>query len=95
MTAMSALSNTQQRGVYNYARRPRLRIGLCPVQLFLVIILFDHFLILFFLFFIVLRVRSDDDNNKQHFVWSEYSLYSDICLGYVILQMTLKIHSYY
>ena len=35
---MSALSNTPQRNVYNYARRPILRTGLRPVQLFLVII---------------------------------------------------------
>ena len=37
MTAMPALSNTPQRSVYNYARRPILRTGLRPVQLFLVI----------------------------------------------------------
>ena len=36
MTAVSALSNTSQRGVYNSARRPMLRTGLRPVQLFLV-----------------------------------------------------------
>jgi len=39
VTAMSALSNTPQRSVYNYARRPILRTGLRPVQLFLVILL--------------------------------------------------------
>jgi len=38
VTAMSALSNTPQRNVYNYARRPILRTGLRPVQLFLVFI---------------------------------------------------------
>ena len=31
MTAVSALSNTSQRSIYNYARRP------IPVQLFLVV----------------------------------------------------------
>jgi len=36
VTAVSALSNTSQRSVYNYARRPILRTGLCPVQLLLV-----------------------------------------------------------
>ena len=36
VTAVSALSNTKQRSVYNYARRPILRTGLRPVQLFLV-----------------------------------------------------------
>ena len=38
MTAVSALSNTSQRSVYNYARRPILRTGLRPVQLFLVVV---------------------------------------------------------
>ena len=38
MTAMSALSNTPQRSVYNYARRPILRTGLRPVRLFLVVV---------------------------------------------------------
>jgi len=38
VTVMSALSNTPQRSVYNYARRPILRTGLRPVQLFLVTI---------------------------------------------------------
>jgi len=36
VTAVSALSNTSQRSVYNYARRPILRTVLRPVQLFLV-----------------------------------------------------------
>ena len=45
VTAMSALSNTSQRSVYNYARRPILRTGLRPVQLFLV--LFVSILILY------------------------------------------------
>jgi len=39
VTAMSALSNTLQHSVYNYARRPILRTGLRPVQLFLVSLL--------------------------------------------------------
>ena len=38
MTAVSALSNMSLSSVYNYARRPILRTGLRPVQLFLVII---------------------------------------------------------
>ena len=41
MTAVSALSNTSQRSVYNYARRPILRTGLRPVQLLLVMTLVD------------------------------------------------------
>jgi len=36
VTAVSALSNTSQRSVYNLARRPILRTGLRAVQLFLV-----------------------------------------------------------
>ena len=36
--AAPALSNRLLRSVYNYARRPILRTGLRPVQLFLVII---------------------------------------------------------
>ena len=40
MTAVSAHSNTPQRGVYNYARRPILRTGLRPVQLFLFLRIF-------------------------------------------------------
>ena len=39
MTAVSVLSNRSLRSVYNYARRPILRTGLRPVQLFLVIII--------------------------------------------------------
>jgi len=38
VTAVSALSNMSLSSVYNYARRPILRTGLRPVQLFLVII---------------------------------------------------------
>jgi len=38
VTAVSAHSNTPQHSVYNYARRPILRTGLRPVQLFLVFI---------------------------------------------------------
>jgi len=37
VTAVSALSNRSLRSVYNYARRPILRTGLCPGQLFLVV----------------------------------------------------------
>jgi len=37
VTAVSALSNRSLRGVFNYARRPILRTGLRPVQLFLVV----------------------------------------------------------
>jgi len=40
VTAMSALSNTPQCSVYNYARRPILRTGLRSVQLFLVLLFF-------------------------------------------------------
>jgi len=36
--AVSGLSNRSQRSVYNYARRPILRTGLRPVQLFLVVV---------------------------------------------------------
>jgi len=39
VTATSALSNTPQRSVYNYARRPILGTGLRPVQLLLVLLL--------------------------------------------------------
>jgi len=42
VTAVSAHSNTPQRGVYNYTRRPILRTGLRPVQLFLVIIIIKY-----------------------------------------------------
>ena len=38
VTTVSALSNMSQRSVYNYARRPILRTGLRPVQLFLVFV---------------------------------------------------------
>jgi len=38
VTAVSALSNTSQSSVYNYARRPILRTGLRPVQLLLVFV---------------------------------------------------------
>jgi len=39
--AVSGISNRSQRSVYNYARRPILRTGLRPVQLFLVDVGFD------------------------------------------------------
>jgi len=52
VTAVSALSNTSQRSVYNYARRPILRTGLRPVQLFLV------------MFIIVICLTGGDDNHK-------------------------------